>query len=221
MTLPIRRKYACPFCGEAFSADVLATTNTLGPVDGDLREHAVGEAPEKYMAVTCPRCGYTAYDFSAVLSPREKEAVRRYLDGLPPMDFGRCTASNRYALLVNLLKLRDAPVEQSALAALRGAWMAEDEGASGRALELRREAARLFSEALEAGRIPPGDVPRTAYVVGELHRLTGSFREALSWFARARAGKGSPVADLCRKQEAKAKAGDAAPVRLRGTVKLF
>jgi uncharacterized protein (DUF2225 family) len=223
VTLPRRQRCTCQLCGEGFTADLLGSTNSFGAVDADLREHPIGDDPVKYLIACCPRCGYTAYDHEEVLSPRERATVGAYLRSLPRTDYGspRHPPSNRYALLVNILRLRGAPAGAVALAALRGAWMADDEGNEKRANEMRRESIHWHRKALREGEIPADEAPRAAYLVAELSRRVGDFDAAARWFASVNAAAGSGLAELATAQAARARARDSSAARIREEIDLF
>jgi uncharacterized protein (DUF2225 family) len=170
----------CPCCGNRFESVSLRSTNTCGPLTTDLYRQAGGFQPLPLMVHGCPKCGYAGslgrFE-SGSATPELAEWVKANLS--PPPD--RFASGSMYENSARIAEHMGAGPYEVANIWLRGAWCEPD--ASSRGARYRREAAVRFEAALDAGQVPQERRAVLTYLIGELHRRTGSPEKAKAWFA--------------------------------------
>jgi hypothetical protein len=173
MTTFAEHDLRCAVCGETSRQRILASSNTVGPPDLDLRPSEMLRSAVALCIQRCPVCGYCAPDIeNAPARAREvidSETYRARLDDPKPAE-----AVNRYlcAALV-----REA-VEEFRLAgwhAVEAAWVADDEGAEAAAAEARERAVSLFRRASLGA---TDDVAAHHVVLADLLRRAGRMDES-------------------------------------------
>lgn len=76
MTMIFPKKLRCAVCGRASEHQVLASTNTMGPPDLDLRPEEMQRSTMNVWVQRCPHCGYCARSIED-----ETEGAAEYLRG--------------------------------------------------------------------------------------------------------------------------------------------
>lgn len=179
--------FTCALCGRKFSTQIVGSY-TIGGKDSEFRPRYLGLAPWPYFVHTCPHCHFTDYSHKAKFSALEKKNIQNYLE-----EYCRehnCAPSNlsqQYEILAHTQELRGLPPLKVADAYLKAAWMADDVKNRAAARRCRQQAIRHFALVLEGRAVKDDLRPDLTYLVGELHRRTGNFTEALQWFARVQA----------------------------------
>jgi hypothetical protein len=236
MSWPIAQDYTCPLCGERNTTFTVGMSDNFGGEDSELRSYPAGFDPLRFALFTCGACGFTEYlsDAGRTVPEPERSVVRSHLDAIPRETIQRlhayapwspdhagedgyeAQALSKYRMLIDLMKIRGAGARRMATAFLEAAWIADDvtaEDPAHQAMELRREALRCFEEALAGGEI--GDLQereRVTYLIGELHRRLGQFKDARTWYAKVTSDE-AWLNELAKEQIKRAKKKDAALVK--------
>jgi uncharacterized protein (DUF2225 family) len=177
----------CPVCTNRFSSEAVLVTNSFGGKRTDFHERAAGAQPLPYFVHLCARCGYAGSerDFSdeAIISPSLKEQVWDEL--APKLPSGRATGSAKYEFAAKVAIWQDVEPRRIADLFLRAAWCCVDEGDTEAERYFRREAARVFEQALSTyDGVDREERAVLTYLVGELWRRVGDTKRAHEWYDR-------------------------------------
>ena len=179
--------FTCALCGQKFSDQILGSCSTGGR-DSEFRSRYLGMSPWPYFVHTCPHCHFTNNSHKANFSEPEKKNIQKYLkEYCRKHNCSQLDLSQKYEILAHTQELRGLPPLKVADAYLKAAWMADDEKNRIAAQRFRQQAIRRFARVLEGREVKEDLLPNLTYLVGELHRRTGNFTEALQWFARVQA----------------------------------
>ena len=196
----------CPVDGKKFTVQVIASTNFQG-MDRDLRKRTTGTSFYEVIVWTCPGNYYSGYrgDFAVKLDEALKKKIREELRprvklgliDLGPFRIGSSSIWAKYELAARVFEWRGEPETKIAHAYLRASYFLKSpeakvgQGPDGpldrRSLltEMRLKAAIWFMLAFDLKKEEGKGLGSLAYIVGELHRRTGRFQDALVWFDRA------------------------------------
>ena len=140
--MPVECK--CAICGAVNAYRVVASTNSFGSPDLDLRPAEMQRSTMPSWIQECPSCGYVAYEVSDS-SCVTKEWLRsgRYLscDGI---NFSSGLAVQFYKLY--LISLEDKKIRNAFSAIHRAAWACDDELDKENAITCRKKAIALIDE---------------------------------------------------------------------------
>jgi len=179
--------FTCALCGQKFTDQIVGSCSTGGS-DSEFRPRYLGMSPIPYFIHTCPHCHFADDSHKANLSEAEKQKIHKYLEEYcRKHKCSQMKPSEKYEILAQTRELRGLPPLKVAEAYHKAAWMADDEKNSVEAKRFRQQASRRLAEALEGREVKEELRPNLTYLVGELHRRTGDFTEALQWFGRVQA----------------------------------
>lgn len=183
MTMIEEQAFTCPIDGEVFEDGIVLSTNQMG-THTDFKPVVAGVFPYPFYVHACPKCGFAGYeeDFQADYDGEFKEWVETELSG--EMESGPLYGGLKYLLAARCAGQLGKPRRQVADLYLRGAWCAQDEEAPKLEARCRKEAAKLFEEAMDAGEIEVQERSTMTYLVGELYRRLGKEGKAAAWFER-------------------------------------
>jgi len=195
------KKTKCPFCaGEFETTRLRSSVIRIKEKESDFGSVYEGECAYFYAVTACPHCTFAALnkDFDSLRPGAEPKIMTvckgiRQLDRKKPDIFALGpstaeTAVKRHELAVAFMKMRAFPD----LGVLAGLWLhlvwifrlMKDEGREKAALA---EAAKAYESYFNKGdRLPEhlGE-PGALYLIGELNRRQGLYREAHRFFERA------------------------------------
>ncbi len=202
MSTPLwNKKIKCPFCSFEFETTRMrATVIKIKDKMTDFGNIYEGECPYFYAVTVCPQCTFAALnkDFDSLRAdyePKVMEATRLIRQsGKPKPDiFGLGTmkpevAIKRHELAIAFTKMRT----YSELGTLAGlymhlVWINRLSGDQEKEKAAMARAAKAYEEFHEKG----GDLPEKLgepgilYLIGELYRRQGLYREARNYYGRA------------------------------------
>ncbi len=212
------KKLKCPFCGSEFETTRLRSSAIkMKEKESDFGGIYDGECPYIYAITVCPQCTFAALnkDFDSIRAqaePKVMEASRqlKQSDRKKPDIFGLGpstpeVAIKRHELAIAFMKMRS----YGNLGILAGLYLhlvwlyrmmkedAKEKAAMG-------QAAQAYLEFLEKGSDLPENLgePGVFYLIGELNRRQGLFKEARRFYEQALASKEirsfPRIADLAR-----------------------
>jgi uncharacterized protein (DUF2225 family) len=202
-----QRTIDCPVDGTKFQVYVTMSYTTFGAYRDFQKRGAVGSLYEE-LIVSCPSCGFAGWadDFAKPLTPRTLVWVlgefHMKWGGRKLTQAEECeAAADRYIFeqekneTIGFLYLVASYL-------LRGAKGPLDD----KRKEYQRLAARFHMQALDAGEVEADRVGSVIYLVAELERRTGDFRNALDHYDAALKLHASPdwLKDLAKGQRAQA-----------------
>jgi uncharacterized protein (DUF2225 family) len=200
MTTLILSEVQCPRCQLEFATATVASFSVLGshtdfcPVYG-------GEPPLFHAIIVCPRCRYAdqasvcatgAGQSSFIQAEKEpKSRTRSWTETEEP----RLSVLERYRLAIETAQERGQDDGALASIYLRASWCARLLKKPGDEQALQNKAIEHLQQALAAGLAARDQIAPDTYLVGELYRRLGRFREAIEWFDRVK-NPGPGLADL-------------------------
>jgi len=202
----------CPVCKKRFT--ITKVRNSHCPVkkrDEDFCLHYETINPNIYTVWICPFCGYAAPEsIFFELSPEESETIFLALKGKEiKLDFsGERTievAIASYKLAIYCCQLRGYKNSLLAGLYLKIAWLYRELGDK-REKDYLSRALDYYKLAYDEEPFPIGNLTELAfrYLIGELYRRIGEFREAIGWFNRVvsdRNGRLEPkIVNMAREQ---------------------
>lgn len=191
MTTLVLTDVKCPRCQHEFATRTVASFSVLG-AHTDFCSVYGGVSPLCYSITVCPRCRYADYKngfAQAEKKPEPQDRPRTETEGL------HLSALERYRLAIETARERGESDRVLTSFYLRASWCArvlkkpEDEK------ELQEKAIEHLQRVLAAGLVAHDQIVSDTYLVGELYRRLGRFREAVEWFDRVE-DPGPALADL-------------------------
>jgi len=191
----------CPICEMKFS--VTKVRNSQCPVtkrDTDFCIYYEDVDPYLYNVWVCPYCGYAAPEsiFSNI-SESEKEIIALALKGKEiKVDFSGIRSINiaiaSYKLAIYCCELRESKDSILAGLYLKVAWLYRKSSNSKEKDYLHR-ALDYYQKAYDQEPFPIGNLTELAlrYLIGELYRRLGEYKEAIQWFNRVVSDKRSKL----------------------------
>jgi hypothetical protein len=210
MSWPVLKEYTCPLCGKKNKTYTIPMDDNVGGNDSELRSYSAGYDSLRFGLYTCGACGFTDYEFETgtKIPESERNAIEKHLAAIPretieslhsytPNSPDRPTerscgkaALSKYLLLLDLMKVRGVGPYRMANVSLDAAWIVDDVADYDTArfkTDLRRDALNYFEKALAAGEIPDEqEQERVKYLIGELCRWLGRFRDAIGYFSKVK-----------------------------------
>ena len=181
MSTIVSEKYKCAMCGSTNEYNELASTNTFGSPDLDLRPAEMKRSTMPLWVQECPECGYVSKKVSDPSHvTREWLESERYqtCDGL---DFASDLAERFYRDY--LIKLQGRDVEEAFFAVLYTVWACDDARDDTNATICRKLAVFLASKLLEGKCDNAEDI---LMIRADLMRRAGQFEELLETYSSVR-----------------------------------
>ncbi|CAM3847639.1 DUF2225 domain-containing protein [Cohnella lubricantis] len=180
----------CLCCGFEFSTSrVRPSLKRATRTDTDFCSYFGVANPDFYVVRVCPSCGYASTENSSDrLTDKQKQA---YLDQIGKMwsarDYGGERTLEEALACYKLALLSAQAVEENdrLIASLLHhiAWLYRYQGNEGMELKFLQFALDSYIQAYQTERDADKNA-RLLYLIGELHRRTGNYHEAVRWFTR-------------------------------------
>ena len=156
MTTYAFKKYQCSVCGTVHEFPVLASTNSFGYPDLDLRPAPMKRYTMDTWIQECPECGYVSGEISdhMEISPEFlKSEAYRSCDGL---DFKLDLAALFYKQY--MIRMKSGFSSSAFDAVLHAAWCCDDADDRGNAMHCRELAIPLLTKKIESEMTYPGQI---------------------------------------------------------------
>lgn len=190
MAMTYNKKIDCPVCNETFEVEKLRRSKLqFISRDPDFCPYYEGTNPIYYGVYVCPYCGYAAYEsqFKSVTTPEISIIKEKITSRWQEQDLN----SNRdikialavYKILLLNLQVIESPSKEIAKTCLRIAWLyrfLEDHEEEKKYLV---NAKKLYEKAYskEADFSSKKEELQSIYLVAEINRQLGKYREASKW----------------------------------------
>jgi uncharacterized protein len=184
----------CPICETKFNVTrVRSSAIIVINRDTDLKVKYKDVNPTFYSIWVCPTCQFAASDtsFEEEINRKEKEPLTRGLSLLKSQepDFsGTRTpeiALRSYELAIRTCQIRHQSMGVQSGLFLRAAWICRDLGKQDIEKNYIDKAREYYKLSFETERQQKMSEPTLLYLIGELHRRSGMYKEAIQWFSRA------------------------------------
>lgn len=189
------KEETCILCGEKFK--VTKVRKSACPVlkrDADFCVYYQNENPNLYDVWVCPHCGYAAPESSwNELMEAQRKLVRDWLPTqpqLPDLSGPRTPdmAGTAYERAISCAVAKRGKDSQVAGLCLKAAWVYRVSGSDNdpREAEYVRRAAEHYEKAFQSEPTPIGTMTDTTirYLIGELFRRCGRYKEACLYFSQ-------------------------------------
>lgn len=188
------RKYSCPVCQAQFSSLAVRSSSVyVEEKEPDFHTVYKGDSPVHYSIIVCPTCSYAASTgtFNKEITEEKLPALAAALYKLRPSDGpffsgprDSASALASFQFAIRSAQLKQVPVGELAGLVLGASWMARETGAAELENTYAQEALKLYVEAYNRDARNVGNLKdiEATYLIGELYRRNGDFREAVSWF---------------------------------------
>lgn len=176
----------CPSCGHQFGSQAVASTNGFGGKRTDFHEQAAGTQPLPYQVHMCTWCGYSGAERDFTEQTDISPLVREHVwNELSPRVSALTPGSEKYEAAAKIAAWQGADIRTVGDLLLRAAWCCVEEGDVEAERYFRRQAAWALEEALEAYDLVPKDERAVlVYLIGELWRRVGDWKQSAVWFDR-------------------------------------
>jgi uncharacterized protein (DUF2225 family) len=199
------QKLKCPFCaGDFETTRMRASTIKVLSKESDFQNIYEGECPYYYAITVCPHCTFAAQnkDFEkirAAAEPKIMEASKRMKQStVKKPDIFELGSSNpkvaimRHELALAFFKMRaykDLGIRANLY--LHLVWLNRMAGDTEREKAAMTDAITAYQEFYQQGYKLPEHLgePGILYLIGELHRRQGLYKEARHWFEQGLASK--------------------------------
>lgn len=189
---------ACPVCETKFNVTrVRSSAIFVVSRDTDLKVKYKDVNPTFYTIWVCPTCHFAASDtsFEEEINRKEKEPLARGLSLLKSQepDFSGTrtpeAALRSYELAIRTCQIRHQNISVQAGLFLRAAWICRDLNKQDTEKNYIDKAREYYKQSFETERQQKMSEPTLLYLIGELHRRSGMYKEAIQWFSRAVSNK--------------------------------
>lgn len=189
------RTYECPVCQWKFESKQVRTSSIRTKKrEKDFHATFHGENPTYYGVICCGRCGFTQFesDFKKNLSEKEKERIKEIISSRwQPQDYS-APRTVEIAIKVHTIAIASYKVLGSKPSVmgklyLRLAWFYRENGQAEESKKYIQLALASFIESYEQDKPPENEEEKeleTIYLIGELNRQLGEYKEAIKWFDR-------------------------------------
>jgi len=189
-----QQEETCPVCGTRFPVTKVRKSRVaVSGRDSDFCLHYEGVNPNLYTIWVCPRCSYAAPDTSfRELADYQKRLVLESLrQGVPyQRDFsGQRTpevAVEAYLLAAHFGRITRLKDSSMAGIYLRAAWLYREMGRDQEEREMLELALQHYRQAYDRETFPIGKMSElmVQYLMAEIMRRLGQYKEAIQWFSR-------------------------------------
>lgn len=189
------RNYECQSCGNEFSSKQVKTSAIRTKErERDFHAYFSGESPMYYGVICCPNCGYAQFesDFKSKLSTTDRVMIQEHISSKwRPQNFSdkrdTMTAVKVHLIALANYRILKAKVATVAKLYLRLAWFYRELANEEEEQKYLKLALQAFVQSIETERYEDEDGKEleTIYLVGELNRRLGEYKEAIKWFNKA------------------------------------
>ena len=188
------KKYICPVCKSDFtSLAVRSSAVYVQDKEPDLHVIYRGISPLHYSIIVCPGCYYAGSNksFAQEIDPKLLEKLMPALYQLrpdKPIEYTRerdlPTALSSFKMAIRSAQLKQVKSGELAGLFLGAAWMAREVNDSELETVYLKEALEHYVEAYNKDFKSIGNMSdvQAMYLIGELYRLNGDYKEAINWF---------------------------------------
>lgn len=188
------REYTCPICKTKFtSLSVRSSSVYVEEKESDFHVIYKGVSPLHYSIIVCPTCEYAASNttFSKELSNKQAEQLAVALSQLRSHEFtDYCgerdlnTTLKAYQLAIRTAQLKKVPAAELSGLLLAAGWIARELKYTELEKVYVKEALKYYVEAFYSGSGAIGNLSdlQATYLIGELYRRCGEYKEAIHWF---------------------------------------
>ena len=178
-------KFTCPFCGNKFESQLVASTNSVGRLHSDLYKEAEGRQPVCYFVHTCTNCGYSGFEgdfepqsFTPVFKGMLQENIT------PEIKKVKMDTNGNYYLAALCAEWRGAPFSALARIYHMGAWCCRIRGEKDKERFYLEKALFYFENALGKSDTPRENKAVYTYLIGDISRRLGDTAKAKEYYAK-------------------------------------
>lgn len=184
----------CPVCNEKFSTKKLRrSAMRVQSTDADFCVHYKSENPYFYALWVCRKCGYVEFEnrFESISKAGADKIKKEVTPKWTPRDYGGkrdiAQAMQIYKLALYQAELLQKEYSHKAVLCLMIAWLYRYENDTASETRFMKSALELYAKSYSAEDFPIGgmDSAKLSYLIGELNRRCGNFRESIKWFDKA------------------------------------
>lgn len=188
------REYTCPVCKTIFkSLSVRSSAIYVEAKESDFHTIYKGINPLHYSIIVCPTCEYAASNttFNQELAPKFAELLGIALfklKGKESIDYSSNrdlpTTLKAFQLAIRSAQLKKVPAAELSGLLLAAAWIAREQVNKDLEKVYLEEALHQYVEAFNKGSGEIGNLSdlQATYLIGDLYRRNGEYREAINWF---------------------------------------
>lgn len=204
---------ACPVCERKFTVSRVRTSQcAVTKRDTDFCIYYQDVDPYLYSIWVCPHCGYSAPEnLFSNLTSKEKEVITLALKGKEiKVDFSGVRSLEvsiaSYKLAIYCCELRECKSSMLAGLYLKAAWLYRKADNFVKEKDYLYKALEYYQKAYDEEPFPIGNLTELTirYLIGELYRRVGEYKEAIQWFNRVVSDKRSKlepkIANMAREQ---------------------
>ncbi len=198
--------YICSLCGNSFKSEACFEHIPVGIKNDELREKMLGPDPLYYELHTCPRCGFTDYFHSQILTDEQKARIRSFLNQyLKDKEITELAYYEKYELTAKVYELLAIEAYTIAKSYLKASWIADDKKIPHLREKYRKQALTYFEISLDVNNfIDEEEKNKCKYLIGELNRKLKNYEKSIKWFNEIQVEE-NWFQELLDQQEQKAK----------------
>jgi len=191
LSLLYPKEAICPVCEKMYIDQVVRTSKLrVESTDGDLRHRYQTLDPVMYEAQLCYQCGYAALrPYFEKIDERQKDIIRKkitpeYKTIEYPAPYTAELALTRYDQALLCCEALEVKYSRHAITYLKKGWVLRDMiGRKADEMEAIRLAYENLQNAFTTENFPLGNLDEitSKYMISELARRLGNFKEALRW----------------------------------------
>lgn len=186
------RNYECPACGNKFSSKQVRTSAIRTKArQKDFHATFHGENPTYYGVICCPACGFAKFekDFQLGLNLKEVKIIETVVKAnwnIQDFTGGRDADAAIRVHKIALVSYKVLGEDPSTMAKLylRLAWFNREMGNTSEESKYVELALQAFVASYETEKFEeaPEKELEVIYLIGELNRQLGNYKEAIRWF---------------------------------------
>ena len=177
MSLPMKIQVICSICRKKSAQTVMASTNTRGTPDLDLRPPEMMRSTMAWWIQECPKCGYVSTSLDDKISIKRRWLKQNFYKNCNNRNFSSALAARFYKHYLIKAATKNAYIAFSE--ALHAAWVCDDAGDTENAIHCRLCALEELDKILNS-------VEKTEDLVvirADLLRRTGQFDTLITEYA--------------------------------------